>query len=259
MTSSAVGSGGFSTTYKATWRRPRLDADGRPIKPSTEGRGTPTQQATEGRSTPTDFDGSIEELTVAVKVASAGAGSLEQWRMEVHALASLDHPNVVRYLGYVASPPNFCLVLEFCEGGDLFAATIGSLTAATIIGPTMVTIKAPPPPPPAEGAPPPPPQPAETTKEMSLAPLAARHALLDAHEIADVALGKMGYEMLNLQRCIAICADKKFDEQQREVELARKQLEEQKNLDKYGDIDMLVEEEFRVNWNYFLNHQVKKF
>ena len=117
-----VGSGGFSTTYKATWRRPRLDADGRPIKPSTEGRGTPTQQATEGRSTPTDFDGSIEELTVAVKVASAGAGSLEQWRMEVHALASLDHPNVVRYLGYVASPPNFCLVLEFCVGGDLHDA-----------------------------------------------------------------------------------------------------------------------------------------
>ena len=116
-----VGSGGFSTTYKATWRRPRLDADGRQIIPSTEGRGTPTQLA-DGRNTPTQFDGSFEELEVAVKVASAGAGSLQQWRMEVHALASLDHPNVVRYLGYVASPPNFCLVLEFCVGGDLHDA-----------------------------------------------------------------------------------------------------------------------------------------
>jgi serine/threonine protein kinase len=28
----------------------------------------------------------------------------------------------VRYLGYVAQPPNYCLVLEFCEGGDLHDA-----------------------------------------------------------------------------------------------------------------------------------------
>ena len=38
------------------------------------------------------------------------------------ALTRLDHPNIVRYIGYVSSPPTFGLVLEFCEQGDLSAA-----------------------------------------------------------------------------------------------------------------------------------------
>eukprot|EP00965_Chrysotila_dentata_P134978 4464489-Pleurochrysis_carterae.AAC.1 len=37
-------------------------------------------------------------------------------------LASLRHPNVVRYLGAVVEPPTYCLVTEYCDGRDLHAA-----------------------------------------------------------------------------------------------------------------------------------------
>ena len=58
---------------------------------------------------------------MAVKVAADVGDSLEQWRSEVRALTRLDHPNVVRYLGCVTSAPTFGLVLEYCEGGDLYS------------------------------------------------------------------------------------------------------------------------------------------
>ena len=85
-----IGSGGFSTTYKATWRRDGAGADAKPINE-----------------------------TVAVKVASCADESFEQWRAELQALTKLSHPNVVRYLGYAATPPTFCIILEFLPGGDL--------------------------------------------------------------------------------------------------------------------------------------------
>ncbi len=58
--------------------------------------------------------------TVAVKVANAG--SLKDWRAETAALMRLRHPNVIRCFGVVVSPPTFCLVLEYCGGGDVFHA-----------------------------------------------------------------------------------------------------------------------------------------
>jgi hypothetical protein len=61
---------------------------------------------------------------VAVKVAGGGGSSrwLEAWRAEVAALTQLRHPNFVEYLGCVVEPPTYCLVLEYCPGGDLYAA-----------------------------------------------------------------------------------------------------------------------------------------
>ena len=59
---------------------------------------------------------------VAVKVAGYTGDSMEGWRAEVDALTKLRHPNIVQYLGCVISPPTYCLVLEFCDAGDLYRA-----------------------------------------------------------------------------------------------------------------------------------------
>ena len=79
-----IGNGGASTTYKAS-----LKPDGR---------------------------------AVAIKVADPAADSLEQWKSEVRFLTHLDHPNIVRYIGCITSPPTFGLVLEYCPDGDLYQA-----------------------------------------------------------------------------------------------------------------------------------------
>ena len=55
---------------------------------------------------------SAEPQVVAVKVAGSESDALGQWRSEVIALTRLQHPNIVRYLGYVDAPPMHCLVLE---------------------------------------------------------------------------------------------------------------------------------------------------
>ena len=59
---------------------------------------------------------------VAVKVAGYTGASMEGWRAEVDALTRLRHPNIIQYLGCVVSPPTYCLVLEFCDAGDLYRA-----------------------------------------------------------------------------------------------------------------------------------------
>ena len=61
---------------------------------------------------------------VAVKVASITEIGLEGWRTEVQALQKLHHPNIIRLLGsvYHPHPLTFCLVLEYCTGGDLSTA-----------------------------------------------------------------------------------------------------------------------------------------
>ena len=59
---------------------------------------------------------------VAVKVANSDLASMESWRHEVSVLAQLRHPNLIRCLAAVEAPPSFCLVLEYCDGGDVGAA-----------------------------------------------------------------------------------------------------------------------------------------
>jgi len=60
-------------------------------------------------------------LNVAVKVASITEMGLDGWRTEVQNLQRLHHPNVIRLLGsiYHPSPLTFCLVLEYCDSGEL--------------------------------------------------------------------------------------------------------------------------------------------
>lgn len=69
-------------------------------------------------------------LKVAVKVASITEMGLEGWRTEVQALQKLHHPNIIRLLGsvYHANPLTFCLVLEYCDGGDLASAALCKVT-----------------------------------------------------------------------------------------------------------------------------------
>lgn len=63
-------------------------------------------------------------LEVAVKVASITETGLDGWRTEVQALQKLHHPNIIRLLGsvYHQNPLTFCLVLEYCNAGDLQTA-----------------------------------------------------------------------------------------------------------------------------------------
>jgi mitogen-activated protein kinase kinase kinase 11 len=61
---------------------------------------------------------------VAVKVASITEFGLDGWRREVAALQRLHHPNVIRLMGSVEhqNPLTYCLVLEYCNAGDLNTA-----------------------------------------------------------------------------------------------------------------------------------------
>lgn len=61
---------------------------------------------------------------VAVKVASITEMGLDGWKTETSSLQRLHHPNIIRLLGsiYNPSPLTYCLVLEYCNAGDLSAA-----------------------------------------------------------------------------------------------------------------------------------------
>lgn len=54
-------------------------------------------------------------------MASTSRFGLEGWRTEVDALKRLHHPNIIRLLGsvYHEAPLTYCLVLEYCNAGDL--------------------------------------------------------------------------------------------------------------------------------------------
>jgi len=58
---------------------------------------------------------------VAVKVASLNEIGMDGWSAEVQSLQRLHHPNVIRLLGCIQhqSPMTKCLVLEYCDSGDL--------------------------------------------------------------------------------------------------------------------------------------------
>jgi len=61
---------------------------------------------------------------VAVKVAAISDMGLDGWKTEVESLQRLHHPNIIRMMGsaYNESPLTYCLVLEYCNAGDLAAA-----------------------------------------------------------------------------------------------------------------------------------------
>ena len=63
---------------------------------------------------------------VAVKVAAITEMGLEGWKTETASLQRLHHPNIIRLLGsiYNPSPLTYCLVLEYCNAGDLGAALL---------------------------------------------------------------------------------------------------------------------------------------
>jgi Protein tyrosine and serine/threonine kinase len=74
----------------------------------------------------TTYLGDWGGTNVAVKVASITEMGLDGWRKEVQALQMLHHPNIIRLLGsvYHPSPLTFCLVLEYCNAGDLSDALL---------------------------------------------------------------------------------------------------------------------------------------
>eukprot|EP00592_Proboscia_alata_P021495 CAMPEP_0194422718 /NCGR_PEP_ID=MMETSP0176-20130528/22018_1 /TAXON_ID=216777 /ORGANISM="Proboscia alata, Strain PI-D3" /LENGTH=1134 /DNA_ID=CAMNT_0039231601 /DNA_START=11 /DNA_END=3415 /DNA_ORIENTATION=- len=59
--------------------------------------------------------------TVAIKVAMMSDMGVEGWLKEVETLQRLHHPNIIRLLGCInhVEPPTKCLVLEYCDSGDL--------------------------------------------------------------------------------------------------------------------------------------------
>ena len=69
----------------------------------------------------TTYLGEWEGTRIAVKVAAISEMGLGGWRTEVKALQKLHHPNIIRLLGsvYHKDPLTFCLVLEYCNSGDL--------------------------------------------------------------------------------------------------------------------------------------------
>jgi len=77
----------------------------------------------------TTYVAAWQGAVVAVKVATTGSVGVSGWRAEFRALKQLRHPNVVRCLGAVVAPPTYCLVLEYCAGGDLRQA-LGAPTPA---------------------------------------------------------------------------------------------------------------------------------
>ena len=107
-----IGQGGFSKTYLAELY---IQAGSRSSSPPTTRYAEIMSADMSKRRSARTSGGKL----VAVKVASAEPDSLGQWRSEMAALTKLSHPNIVRYFGFVRTPPMHCLVLEYCEGGDL--------------------------------------------------------------------------------------------------------------------------------------------
>ena len=65
-----------------------------------------------------------------MKVAATSEMGLYGFTAELMSLKKLHHANIIRFLGaiYNPSPLTYCLVLEYCDGGDLAAALAGGNT-----------------------------------------------------------------------------------------------------------------------------------
>jgi mitogen-activated protein kinase kinase kinase 11 len=61
---------------------------------------------------------------VAIKVAAINEMGLDGWSNELKSLTKLHHCNIIHFLGAIfnPSPLTYCLVLEYCDGGDLSAS-----------------------------------------------------------------------------------------------------------------------------------------
>jgi len=75
----------------------------------------------------TTYLGKYANQDVAVKVAATSEMGLEGWTAELKSLKKMHHTNIIRFLGaiYNPSPLTYCLVLEYCDGGDLSVALAG--------------------------------------------------------------------------------------------------------------------------------------
>jgi serine/threonine protein kinase len=67
-------------------------------------------------------------LQVAVKIFKKAAGSerahLKLWMKEVKAMKRLSHPNVIQFIDSVDDHGVFCVVMEYCSGGNLLEYVI---------------------------------------------------------------------------------------------------------------------------------------
>mmetsp|Transcript_37370 Transcript_37370/g.90831 ORF Transcript_37370/g.90831 Transcript_37370/m.90831 type:complete len:987 (-) Transcript_37370:55-3015(-) len=72
----------------------------------------------------TTYLGQWTGQNVAIKVASITEFGQDGWKTEVNALQRLHHPNIIRMMGtiYNEHPQTQCLVLEYCNAGDLGTA-----------------------------------------------------------------------------------------------------------------------------------------
>jgi hypothetical protein len=68
-------------------------------------------------------ENSLEGMTAASK------GIVEKMEKEVKIMAALDHPNIVKYLGYSKIPP--CVMTELCPGGNLAQKLAKTLETGT--------------------------------------------------------------------------------------------------------------------------------
>ena len=121
--------------------------------------------------TSSTFHAMLAADRTAQQVVSQYSAQLQEWRGKLVERADAEH------------------------AGDRYAALMAALEGASIVGASSVAD----------------PKDAEHPREVTLSALAARHAIIDAHEPSDVALGKMTYELPTLIKVIAQCADKKLD------------------------------------------------
>jgi len=78
----------------------------------------------------TTYLGKWRGMTVAIKVAAATEMGVDGWNAEVQSLRCLHHNNIIRLMGSVFAPPpqvTRCLILEYCDSGDLADAMKGAL------------------------------------------------------------------------------------------------------------------------------------
>lgn len=66
-----------------------------------------------------------KQIDVAIKRLMIGQQidlekALQEYKREVQTLCSLQHPNLVLFIGVLNDQDNLCIVTEYCKGGSLF-------------------------------------------------------------------------------------------------------------------------------------------